>query len=76
MKQSEMADQLGYSSSTIQRNRNDINMLSSYRIQPNNQILPINEQKSYQIKSLLTIHIENMTSRDLNWRQITSLNLT
>ena len=36
LKQSELADQLGYSSSTLQRYRNAINMLSPYRIQPNN----------------------------------------
>ena len=36
MKQSEIANQLGYSSSTLQRYRNDINMLSPYRIHPNN----------------------------------------
>ena len=36
MKQSQIANQLGLSSSTIQRYRNDINMLSPYRIQPNN----------------------------------------
>ena len=36
MKQSELVDQLGYSSSTLQRYRNDINMLSPYTIQPNN----------------------------------------
>ena len=36
MKQSEIANQLGISSSTIQRYRNDINMLSPYRINPNN----------------------------------------
>ena len=36
MKQSEIANQLGMSSSTIQRYRNDINMLSPYRISPNN----------------------------------------
>ena len=35
LKQSEIANQLCYSS-TLQRYRNDINMLSSYRIQPNN----------------------------------------
>ena len=32
LKQSEIANQVGYSS-TLQRYRNDINMLSSYRIQ-------------------------------------------
>ena len=36
MKQSKIANQLGLSSSTVQRYRNDINMLSPYRIQPNN----------------------------------------
>ena len=34
LKQSELADHLGYSSSNLQRYRNDINMLSAYRIQP------------------------------------------
>ena len=34
MKQSEKADQLDYSSITLQRYRNDINLLSPYRIQP------------------------------------------
>ena len=36
MKQSEIANQLGMSSSTVQRYRNDINMLSPYRNNPNN----------------------------------------
>ena len=36
MKQSEIANELNLSSSTIQRYRNDINMLSPYRIQSNN----------------------------------------
>ena len=36
MKQSEIANQLSLSSSTIQRYRNDLNMLSPYRIQSNN----------------------------------------
>ena len=35
MRQSEVANQLGMSSSTLQRYRNDINMLSPYRISPN-----------------------------------------
>ena len=35
-KLSEIANQLGYSTSNLQRYRNDINMLSPYRIQPNN----------------------------------------
>ena len=36
MKQSEIANQLGMSSSTLQRYRNDIIMLSIYRYNPNN----------------------------------------
>ena len=36
MKQSEIANQLNMSTSTIQRQRNDTNMLSPYRINPNN----------------------------------------
>ena len=36
MKQSEIANQLGMSSSTLKRYRNEINMLSPYRISPNN----------------------------------------
>ena len=36
MKQCEIANHLNTSSSTIQRYRNDINMLSPYRINPNN----------------------------------------
>ena len=34
LKQSEIAFRLGYSTSTLQRYRNDINMLSPYRINP------------------------------------------
>ena len=36
LKQSEVAKQLGYSSSTLHRYRKDINMLSPYRSQSNN----------------------------------------
>ena len=36
LKQSELANNLNMSSSTIQRYRNDINMQSPYRISPNN----------------------------------------
>ena len=36
LKQSEVANQLGYSSSTLRRNRIDTNMLSPYRINRNN----------------------------------------
>ena len=36
MKQSEIANQLGYSSPILERYRNDKNMLSPYKIQSNN----------------------------------------
>ena len=36
VRQSELANRLGFSSSTLQRYRNDINMVSPYRINPNN----------------------------------------
>ena len=36
MKQSQVANQIGLSTSILQRYRNDINMLSPYRINPNN----------------------------------------
>ena len=36
VKQAEIASQLNMSASSIQRQRNDINMLSPYRINPNN----------------------------------------
>ena len=36
LKRSQIANRLGYSSSTLQRCRNDVNMFSPYRINPNN----------------------------------------
>ena len=36
MKQSEIANQLSYSTSTLQKYRNDINMVSPYKYYPNN----------------------------------------
>ena len=36
LRQSQIASQLSYSTSTLQRYRNDINLLSLYRIQSNN----------------------------------------
>ena len=36
LKHSQIANQLGYSTSTLQRYRNDLNMISPYRINPNN----------------------------------------
>ena len=61
MKQSEIANQLSLSSSTIQTYRNDINMLSPYRINPNNTN---KRTKRLKILILTTTHIMNKTSRD------------
>ena len=36
LKQSQISDQLGISGGTLRRYKNDINMLSPYRINPNN----------------------------------------
>ena len=67
MTQHEIANQLGYSSSTLQRYRNDVNMISPYRINPNNtnkrtkkakntnfdeNTSPNNDQKRPQITSI------------------------
>ena len=46
MKQSEIANQLNLSSSTLQRHRNDIKMLSPYRIQANNTNKQIKKAKN------------------------------
>ena len=62
MKQFEMANQLGKSSSNLQRYRNEINMLSPYIL---TQIKPINEQKRLQILNLTTIHILILKLKDL-----------
>ena len=48
MKQSEIANHLNMSSSTLQRYRNDINMFSSYRINPNNV-----KKRSKRLKSII-----------------------
>ena len=47
LKQSEIANRLGYSSSTLQRYRNDVNMLSPYRINPNN-----NNKRTKKVKNI------------------------
>ena len=56
MKQSEIANQIGLSTSTLQRFRNDINMLSPYRINPNNT-----EKQSKMLKILIW---QRFTSRN------------
>ena len=69
MKQSEIANQLGMSSSTLQRYRNDINMLSPYRINPNNVK---KQSKKPKIDDVGDLKRPQMTSNDLK----TSLNET
>ena len=69
MRQSEIANQLGMSSSTLQRYRNDINMLSPYRISPNNTKKPTKKAKIDDIGDLKR---PQMTSNDVK----TTLNET
>ena len=73
IKQSEIANQLGLSSSFLQRYRNDINMLSPYRINPNN-----NHKRTKKVKKTdfdnnshheADVKRPQMTSRDLNRHQ-------
>ena len=61
MKQSEIANQLGMSSSTVQRYRNDINMLSPYRINPNNTK---KRSKKAEIDDIGDLKRPQMTSND------------
>ena len=62
LKQSEIANQLGMSSSTVQRYRNDINMLSPYRISPNNTK---KRSKKAKIDDIGDLKRPQMTSRQL-----------
>ena len=62
MKQSEIANQLGMSSSTLQRYRNDINMLSPYRISPNNSK---KRTKKAKIDDIADLKRPQMTSNDV-----------
>ena len=68
--QDQIAKKLGCSSSTLQRYRNDINMLSPYRI-------PANSQKRKQKISNPEHDLEmlQMTSNDLKRPQLTSKRL-
>ena len=62
MKQSEISSQLNMSPSTIQRYRNDINMISPYRIKPNN----VKKQlKKVKIDNIGDLKRPQMTSRQL-----------
>ena len=68
MTQSEISSQLNMSSSTIKRYRNDINMISPYRINPNNVK---KQQKKTKIDENGDLKRLQLTSNDL---EITSNN--
>ena len=61
MTQSEISSQLNMSSSTIKRYRNDINMLSPYRISPNNTK---KRSKKAKIDDIGDLKRPQMTSND------------
>ena len=60
LKHNQIANVLGYSISTLHRYRNDINMLSSYRIPPNSH-----RKQKFQKQNSMIIQIMNMTLNDL-----------
>ena len=62
MTQSEISSQLNMSSSTIKRYRNDINMLSPYRISPNNTK---KRPKKVKIDDIGDLKRPQMSSNDL-----------
>ena len=62
LKQSELANNLNMSSSTIQRYRNDINMQSPYRINPNNVK---KRTKKAKIDDIGDLKRPQMTSNDV-----------
>ena len=62
MTQSEISSQLNMSPSTIQRYRNDINMISPYRINPNDVK---KRSKKVKIDDIGDLKRPNLTSNDL-----------
>ena len=76
LKQSEIANQLSVSSSTIQRYRNDINMLSPYRFNPNNNNKRTKKVKNTNFDENISPDHDNkrpqMTSNDLKRPRSTS----
>ena len=62
MQQSEIANHLNMSSSTLERYRNDINMLSPYRISPNNVK---KRSKKAEIDDIGDLKRPQMTSNNL-----------
>ena len=76
LRQSEIANQLGYSSSTLQRYRNDINMISAYRINPNNTSKRTKKVKNTNFDENTSLNNDHkrpqMTSNDHKKSQSTS----
>ena len=76
MKQSQIANQIGLSTSTLQRYRNDIKMLSAYRIHPNNTSKRSKNVKNTDFDNNLhdetDVERPRMTSNDLKRPQSTS----
>ena len=76
LKQNEIANKLGLSSSTLERYRNEINMLSPYRFHPNNSNKRTKKVKytNFDKNSHREYDIERrqMTSNDLKRPQATS----
>ena len=76
MKQSQIANQIGLSTSTLRRNRNDMNMLSPYRITPNNTNKRTKKVKNTNFDNDSEPNHDNkrpqMTSNDLKTTQTKS----
>ena len=76
MKQFEIANRLGYSSSTLQRYRNDVNMISPYRINPNNTNKRTKKAKNTNFDENISSNNDNkrpqLTSNDFKKPQSTS----
>ena len=72
LKQSDIANHLGLSSSTLQRYRNDINMLSQYKINPNNT-----NRRTKKVKKIIltTTHCLTTMIKDLKRPRMTSKQL-
>ena len=72
LKQSEIASQLDMSASTIRRHRNDIIMLSPYRINPTNDKKRPKKAKIDDNGDLKYLKLLQMISRPLQTKQLKS----
>ena len=68
IRQDQIAKELGYSGSTLQRYTNDINMLSLIEF---NKIILTKGDKRVQIQTSMIIQIVNMMFKDVKWLQMT-----